>query len=171
MNVNSDGGKDCVHTGPTEHGRHSGVKRALVGLLLAGLLTVGVVGFAGGHPKGHGPRDTYAQMDLEHLHAVFEHLMATATPERQAAMKAVGGAAHAELQALNQQALDAHRRKVDLLLQDTIDRKAFDRARTDEIEAAARLARRIDAVLVGLAELMTPEQRGRLLEHRVAQRG
>lgn len=171
MNANSDGGRDFVHTVPTAHGRHSGVKRALVGLLLAGLFTAGVVGFASGHPNGHAPRDTYTQMDLEHLHAVFEHLMATATPEQQAAMKAVGGAAHAELQALNQQALDAHRRKVDLLLQDTIDRNAFDRARADEIEAAARLAQRIDAVLVGLAEVMTPEQRARLLEHRKAQGG
>ena len=171
MNVNNDGGKDFAATGAMARGRPRGVRRVLVGLLLTGLLAAGVAGVAGGHPKGHAPRDTYAQIDLAHLHSIFEHLMATATPEQQAAMRAVGGSAHEELQALDQQALAAHRRKIELLLQETIDRQAFDRARADEVEAAQRLAERIDAVLVDLAEVMTPQQRAKLRDHRKAHEG
>jgi len=139
--------------------------RYFAGVLLAGLLAAGVVGTAGAHPEGSPPEQTYAPMDVEQLHDIFAHLLATAPPERQAALQALGASAHPELQALNERALAAHRRKVDLLLQDALDRPALDRARAEEIEASNRLAERIDAALVDLAALMTPEQRAQMREH------
>ncbi|WP_190285585.1 periplasmic heavy metal sensor [Montanilutibacter psychrotolerans] len=171
MNVNIDGGTKLATTGSLADGRSRGMRRALGGLLLASLLATGVVGVAGGHPAGHAPRDTYSQIDLKHLHAIFEHLITVVSPEQQAAMRAIGGAVHEDLQALNQQASAAHRRKVGLLLQGRIDRAALERARADEIEAAERLAERIDAVLLDLAEVMTPDQRARLRDHVKEQEG
>lgn len=165
MNVQHDAGIHSVTVGALVRGNSSVPRSAFARRLLAGLLAIGLVGVASGHSKGQTPSDTYAQMDLPHLHAIYEHLLAAAAPEQAASMAAIGKAAHDDLQALNQKALAAHRRKIDLLLQDRVDRVALDRARADEIEAANSLARRIDGLLLNLAELMTPDQRARLREH------
>jgi Spy/CpxP family protein refolding chaperone len=165
MTVENDAGIHSVTVGARARSKSSAPRRAFARLLLTGLLATGLVGVASAHPERQVPSGTYAPMDLPHLHAVYEHLMATVSPEQAASMAAIGKAAHADLQALNQQALAAHRRKVDLLLQDRLDRVALDRARADEIEAADRLAQRIDGLLLNLAELMTPEQRAQLRNH------
>lgn len=165
MNVEHHAGIHSVTVGALVRGSSSVRRSALARRLLAGLLAIGLVGVASGHPEGQAPSDTYAQMNLPHLHAVYEHLLAAAAPEQAASMAAIGNAAHDDLHALDQQALAAHRRKIELLLQDRLDRVALDRARADEIEAADRLARRIDGLLLNLAELMTPDQRARLRDH------
>ena len=136
-----------------------------VALLLAGVLAAGAAGTAGAHPEGSPPEQTYSPMDVEQLHDVFAHLVATSPPERKAALEALGASAHSELQALNERALAAHRHKIDLLLQDQVDRPVLEQARAAEIEASSRLAERIDAALVDLAALMTPEQRAQMRKH------
>ena len=161
MNVYDQGGIHSV----TMRGTRSGPRSVFAMLLLAGLFATSLAGVASGHPEGQAPSNAYSQMDLPHLHAVYEHLLVTATPEQAESMAAIGKAAHEDLQAFDQQALAAHRRKIDLLLQDRVDRDALDRARAEEIEASDRLAQRIDDVLLNLAELLTSDQRARLREH------
>ena len=108
---------------------------------------------------------TYAQVDLEHLHKITYHIMGSAEPKQKAAIENLIKTARPELEALNQRALAAKRRKVELLLQDKMDVLAFERASADEIQAGDELSQRIDEALVDLAKIMTPEQRAKLRDH------
>jgi periplasmic protein CpxP/Spy len=146
--------------------------RPLLAVMLAtGMAAVTLVGFASGatgmdahHGQGHHG-NAYAQIDLEHLHAIVAHISERASPDQKAKIEALAAASREELMALNEQAVAAHRQKVELLLQDRIDANAFERARLDEMQAADRLAQRIDEALVDLAEILTPEQRAQFRAH------
>jgi Spy/CpxP family protein refolding chaperone len=134
-------------------------------MLATGLAAVGIAGFATGHPSGAPQESIYSQMDLTHLHGILQHVMDNASPEQKARLDALADAATPELQALNEQALAAHRQKVELLLQDNIDPVAVEQARINEQQAADQLSKRIDQALLDLAQTMTPEQRAQLREH------
>ncbi|MGH8110109.1 MAG: periplasmic heavy metal sensor [Arenimonas sp.] len=113
-----------------------------------------------------GTKETvYAQVDLKHLHKITYHLMDRAEPAQKAAIENLVKTAKPELEALNQRALTAKQRKVELLLQDNMDIRAFEQASAEEIKAADELSQRIDEALVDLAKIMTPEQRARLRAH------
>jgi len=124
----------------------------------------------GSHTAGmHEGR--YAEIDLAHLHGLVHHLMDRGTAEQKARIIAVVQAAEPELDALNQQAMAARRQKIELLLQDEVDRGALERARANELQVAGQLSGRIDLVLSDLVALMTPEQRAQLRAHVMAHAG
>jgi Spy/CpxP family protein refolding chaperone len=108
---------------------------------------------------------TYAQTDLAHLHVLGHHVLDSATPEQKAKIMALADAVKPELEDLNEQAIDAHREKVELLLQDNIDPVALEQARVKEQQVADELSKKIDEALVDLVKLMTPEQRAQLKAH------
>lgn len=128
----------------------------------AGLAVASIAAFA--HEAGT-QETVYAQVDLEHLHKITYHLMDKAEPAQKAAIENMIKSARPELEALNLRALAAKQRKVELLLQDNMDVRAFGRASAEEIQAADELSVRIDEALVDLAKIMTPEQRAQLRAH------
>jgi len=146
-------------------------RRLLAVLLATGLAAVSIVGYAAGaadsdphHGTGmHGI--TYSQMDLAHLHVLGHHVLDSASPEQKAKIMALADAVKPELEDLNEQAIDAHREKVELLLQDNIDPVALEQARVKEQQLADELSKKIDEALVDLVKLMTPEQRAQLKAH------
>ncbi len=131
-------------------------------LFVASLAVVSIAAFA--HEAGT-QETVYEQVDLKHLHKITYHIMDSAEPKQKAAIENLIKTAKPELEALNQRALTAKQRKVELLLQDNMDIRAFERASADEIQAADELSQRIDEALVDLAKIMTPEQRARLRAH------
>jgi Spy/CpxP family protein refolding chaperone len=104
-------------------------------------------------------------MDLAHLHVLGHHVLDSASPEQKTKIMALADAVRPELETLNEQAIDARREKVALLLQDNIDPVALEQARIKEQQVADELSRKIDAALVDLVKLMTPAQRTELKEH------
>lgn len=134
----------------------------LAGALALGLATVSV--FASAHDPAH-PDTTYRAVDLPALHMIAEHLRIDADAGQLAQLDALAVSARPELERLSQQAMAAHRHKVDLLLADVVDRQSLAQAQADEIRAANALATKIDQCLVRLAELMSPQQRERFREH------
>lgn len=146
-------------------------RRLLAAVLTASLAAVSVIVYAAGatgadmhHGTGmHGI--TYAQTDLAHLHALGHHVLDSATPEQKAQIMALADTVKPELETLNEQAIDAQREKVELLLQDNIDPVALEQARIKEQQVADELSRKIDEALVDLVKLMTPEQRAQLRKH------
>ncbi len=140
----------------------------LVGVLALSLAAVST--FASAHDVTH-PQETYRQTDLSELHAIVEKVQESAGKEQLAVIAALVAGARPELQRLNQAAMIAHRRKVDLLLLDVLDRDALELAQTSEIQAADALSERIDRALASLAETLTPEQRAQFREHVKAHEG
>lgn len=152
--------------------------RRLLAVALAGsLATVSILAFAHGSDdnvahQGSGVHaGIYAPIDLAHLHVIADHVRQDATPDQLAKLEILSAAARPELEALNQQALDAHGRKIELLLQDKPDHAALERARMDEMQAADALSERIDRALTDLAQLLTPKQRADFREHFKAHTG
>lgn len=146
-------------------------RRLLAAVLAASFAAVSVIAYAAGatgsdlhHGTGmHGI--TYAPVDLAHLHTLGHHVLDSASPEQKTKIMALADAVKPELEELNEQAIDAHREKIELLLQDNIDPVALEQARVKEQQVADELSRKIDAALVDLVKLMTPEQRAKLKAH------
>jgi len=136
--------------------------RRLAGALLLALATASTPAFA--HDADHPP-DFYRATDLEELHGIVETMHQGADPRQSARIDALVAAATPGLRQLSQRAMAAHRRKVDLLLHDGIDRTALARAQRDELAAADALSIRIDQALAQLAATLTPAQRARFREH------
>ena len=111
------------------------------------------------------PDGPYHQTDLPELHAIVETVRETAGPEQLAKIDQLVMTAGPELRRLSQRAIDAHRRKVELMLQDVIDRRAFEEAQANELKAAGALSKCIDDALASLAQTLTPEQRLQFREH------
>jgi len=155
---------------PTTRSRRS-APRLVAALLAAGIATVSVMALAHSGGSGNSPHGAggqgggYEQMDVAHLRVLVHHLMDEASPEQKTKLIAIAHAAEQELMALEKLASEAHRQKVELLLQDKLDRGALEQARRDEMQAANQLSTRIDRVLADLAQVITPEQRAQLREH------
>lgn len=171
MKSNNDAGPSFASTHRAAPVHLIRLRQLVAGFALTGLLAWGVVSAATVHPQGSASDDTYSPIDLGHFHALFGHLLAQASPEQKASFETLRKSADGELETLNQLALAAHRRKIDLLLQDSVDQKALVRASAEELEAANRLAQRIDAALEDLAELLTPAQRAQLRNHVAGRNG
>lgn len=111
------------------------------------------------------PNEPYHQSDLPELHAIVETVRESAGPVQLAKIDQLVMNAGPELQRLSQRAIVAHRRKVELMLQDVVDRHAFEEAQANELKAAAALSKSIDDALTSLAKTLTPEQRSHFREH------
>jgi uncharacterized membrane protein len=111
------------------------------------------------------PDAPYHQTDLPELHAIVETVRESAGPEQLAKIDQLVMTAGPELQRLSQRAIAAHRRKIELMLQDVVDRHAFEVAQANELRAADALAKGIDKALASLAKTLTPEQRSHFREH------
>jgi Spy/CpxP family protein refolding chaperone len=142
----------------------------LAALLATGIASTSMMAFA--HPPGGsdahhgaGTHASYEQLNVAHLQEIVQHLMNEASPEQKQKMIAIANSAEPELLAMDKLANAARLQKIDLLLQDNVDRVALEQARVDELQAANELATRIDRVLVELAQAMTPEQRAKLKAH------
>jgi len=146
-------------------------RRLLAAVLAVSFAAVSVIAYAAGATGGdlhHGTGMhgiTYAQMDLAHLHTLGHHVLDTASPDQKAKILALADAVKPELETLNEQAIDARREKVALMLQDNIDPVALEQARLKEQQVADKLSRKIDDALVDLMKLMTPAQRAQLKQH------
>jgi hypothetical protein len=136
--------------------------RLLVGALLLALAAGSPAAFA--HDPDH-PLDFYRAIDLEELHGIVEAMHEGADPRQSARIDALVAAAAPELRQLSQRAMAAHRRKVDVLPRDVIDRPALARAQRDELAASDALSIRIDKALATLAETLTPAQRDKFRAH------
>lgn len=128
-------------------------------MFATGLASVSMIAFAddvgsGDAHQGAGTHaGTYVQVDVAHLKAIVHDLMAQASPEQKEKIVAIAHAAKQDLDSMTEQAMTARRQKFGLLLQDTFDRPALERAQASERQAADQISKRIDHVLADLAEL------------------
>lgn len=149
---------------PRRHGR------AWTALLAAGLLSASMIGIAAGHDPGtlHQGAGTYmpnSPLDDAHLRHIVHYLFDRSSTAQKTQIANIAHAAKADLLALEQRATQARGRRIQLLLQDTLDRGALERTRVEEIQVTDQRSQRVDRLLIDLAEVLTPQQRAQLNAH------
>src|SRR4051812_12528775 len=97
--------------------------RSDAGSLLLGFF-VAAVSFPSFSHEATKPDAPYHQTDLPELHAIVETLRESAGPEQLAKIDQLVMTAGPELQRLSQSAVVAHRRKVELMLDEVVNRHA-----------------------------------------------
>ncbi len=141
---------------------------------LAGGVAVHFAGFMHGHGWHHGPfghgwhHEAMSATDVQsHVDRMVDHLAheTDATADQQTKLAAIGKAAAADLLPLHQQLFDAHKKAIELLRQPTVDRAALEALRAEQMARADAASKRLIQALADAADVLTPEQRAKLLDH------
>jgi Spy/CpxP family protein refolding chaperone len=141
----------------------------LAGLIvLVGAVTVATGGASlagavqGHHMGGHAAMDP-AEAD-RHISAMIDNLLPDGTPEQKARLATIIRSAHADIAPFHAQLRQAHQRAHMLLMQPRVDRAALESLRAEEIRQLDATSRRLVGAIADAADLLTPEQRGRLFQ-------
>jgi periplasmic protein CpxP/Spy len=144
----------------------------MAGLILAGAaaaagggaqLAVAAQGMAGHHMGGHAAMDP-AEMD-RHIGELVDHVLADGTPQQKERLAALIRSAHADIGPWHEQLRQAHERAHALLMQPHVDRAALEALRADQVRRLDAMSRRLFQTVEDVADMLAPEQRGRLFEH------
>jgi Spy/CpxP family protein refolding chaperone len=146
---------------------------ALIGGVFAGLAAPGFAQERFAHRGGdhHGGRqmDPEAQADrMEHrVKRMFSSVKAS--EEQQAQASAIVRRALADLRPIQEQRREGRKAAIDLLSRPSIDRRAIEAQRAEQLKLAEAASKRMTQALADLAEVLTPEQRAELAK-RMTQR-
>ncbi|WP_439500773.1 Spy/CpxP family protein refolding chaperone [Aminobacter ciceronei] len=96
----------------------------------------------------------------------MEHMMEDidATPEQSKKLKELFGSARDEIAPMLDDFRDTRNAAADILGAPTIDRSAIEKLRSERVAAIDAASRKMTATLVDAAEILTPEQRAKILE-------
>lgn len=161
--------RDC------RHGRHRHSRGARFGRLLFVLFVATAAGLAGGYAgksfaQGHGgffsARFDPARMD-DRFERMVKHLAVEvdATPEQKDKLSGIAKGAARELAPLREKMRTARTQAVELMAAPQVDRAAIEKLRVEQIALADSTSKRITQALAEAADVLTPEQRGKLAEH------
>jgi Spy/CpxP family protein refolding chaperone len=170
MNANKEGG-----------GQRRGFFRR-AGIFAAVAAVAGAIGGMGLHAHANGgqgfrggmfggPLDA-AQLD-ERIERMLKHLFVeiNATPEQQQKLTPIIKQAAKDLQPLRAQMQAARKQAVEIMSAEQIDRAALERLRTEQLQTADALSKRVTQALADAGEILTPAQRKELAEHMQRRRG
>ena len=133
-----------------------------------GLAALGGLGLAGAavHARGWGgpvdPAERARRMEWRIGRLVQD---VGGTPEQQQRLVAIARAAMADLQPIREQSRAVRRQGLDLLAAPVIDRVALERTRVLQMQAADARSRRMAQAFADAADVFTPEQRLKVVEH------
>lgn len=156
---------------------HTGQRRGFfrrAGVFAAVAAIAGSIGLhahaQGGH--GHGFRGGWfagsadpAKLD-ERVDRMLKHLSVeiNATPEQQQKLAPIVKQAITDLQPLREQMRATRKQAAELMSAAQIDRAAIEALRTQKMQTADALSRRMTQAMADAAEVLTPEQRKQLAE-------
>ena len=169
------------HVSPqtTESAPRSNARRwTIAGLAAATVAGLAAVGAAGWHARAeaHGPfmgRALHGEMDPESMgkrvDAMVNWMLADidATADQRARISSIAKAAAGELAPLRKQHREARMKARQLLVAPQIDRAQLEALRTEQMQAADKLSRRVVQAMADAAEVLTPEQRAKLAQKRM----
>jgi Spy/CpxP family protein refolding chaperone len=155
------------------HRQHRGRRWVKAGIAAAivGAVAVAGISFARNADGCHGRfgMAMHGNMDpammSKHIDHMVDHLLADGTPEQKAKVRAIAKAAMDDLIPLRAQHRAAHEQAIKLLTQATIDREALEKLRVDQMRLADQASKRITQAVADAADVLTPEQRLKLVEH------
>jgi Spy/CpxP family protein refolding chaperone len=115
----------------------------------------------------HRHRHGFGRADAEHVAFFVDWTLSKvdATEDQKARAKEIVREGHAALEGVAEEHRANRARWAEALAAPTIDRGAIESLRQDELRLADSLSKRLSEDLSRLAEVLTPEQRARLVEH------
>jgi Spy/CpxP family protein refolding chaperone len=145
-------------------------RRAALATLIGGIAAgIGIKAFAQGGPGGGcGPGFMAGALDParvdEHVERMLKHLYVEidATEEQKQRLAPIVKQAAKDLLPLRERMRDARRKALELLTQESIDRAAIETLRSEQLQVAEQVSRRIAQTLADAAEVLTPSQRKEL---------
>jgi Spy/CpxP family protein refolding chaperone len=141
----------------------------LAGLIVAGAtiggarLAVAAQDMAGHHMGAHAAMDP-AEME-RHIAALVDQVLPEGSAEQKARLAGIIRSAHADIGPMHRQLREAHERAHALLMQPRVDRAALESLRAEQMRQLDATSRRLVQAVADAADMLTPEQRGRLFEH------
>jgi Spy/CpxP family protein refolding chaperone len=135
---------------------------------VAGVLAIGACSHTPHRGWGDGP--AAGQMDPERASRFAERMAdrlvseVDGTPEQKQRIAAIAKDAMTDLAPLREQARTARRQSIDLLRAPTVDRAAIETLRAGQVALADGASKRLARAMADAAEVLTPEQRGRLAD-------
>lgn len=156
------------------HSKRRFLQRAGIATLVGGLAAgIGATAWGQGGP-GHGPQGRGfmggpldpVKMD-QRIERMAKHFAVEvdATPEQTSKLAEIARSAAKELRPMREKIQQARKRGMELLSAPTVDRAAIERLRSEQIQAADALSKRLSQALADAAEVLTPEQRKKAAEH------
>lgn len=124
----------------------------------------------GHHRHGDGPMGMHGQMDPESMGKRVDKAVdwvlsdVQASAEQKQKVAGIARQAIGELAPLRDQHRAARKRAVELLAAPSVDRAAMESLRAEQMQLAEQASRRMTQALADVADVLTPEQRGRLKE-------
>lgn len=157
-----------------DNSRRRFFRRATIATLVGGLAAgIGAKAWAHGGP-GHGPHGRGfmggpldpTQMDAR-IERMVKHFAVEidATPEQSAKLVGIAKAAAKDLQPMRQKVQEARKRGMELLAAPSIDRGAIESLRSEQIQSAEAASKRLSQALADAADVLTPEQRKKFVQH------
>lgn len=115
------------------------------------------------HGGQHGAMDPAAAD--RHIGEMVDRVLPDGTPEQKTRLAALVRSAHAEMAPFHAQLRQAHERAMQLLMQPRVDRAALESLRAAEMRQFDAASQRLVQLVADAADILTPEQRGRLFQH------
>ena len=125
---------------------------------LAAITTLALLGKAAAQSRGDGAG--MIERRIDHMIKAIN-----GTPEQKAKLTAIAQAAMADMKPLREQHMAARKKGMELLAAPTIDRGALEQLRTQQMQLADSMSRRMLAQMSDAAEVLTPAQRTQLAEN------
>jgi periplasmic protein CpxP/Spy len=152
-------------------------RRAAIGglMAIAAIAAIGLAGAASGEfgPDGIGRFGMGGHMMHAHMGGMgfgergMSHMLdeIDATPEQEEKLWAIIDAARGEMRPVFRDFRETHEAVAEIIAAPTIDRAAAEKLRSERIAAIDAASRKMTTALVEAAEVLTPEQRAKLVEH------
>ena len=134
------------------------------GIAFGGVSLAGAVQNMAGHHMGGHAAMTAAEAE-QHVNALVDNVLPEGTAEQKVRLAAIIRSAHGDIAPFHAQLRQAHQRARALLMQPQVDRAALERLRAEEVRQLDAASRRLVQAVGDAADLLTPEQRGRLFQH------
>lgn len=145
--------------------------------LTAGLFTMAAFGNGGPGWHGHHGHGMWAEMSPEEAGKRIDKMVnwvlddVNATAEQKQRVAQIAKDAAQELMPTRKQHKEARGRAVDLFAQPSIDRAAIEQLRVEELQLGEAASKRITKAIADAAEVLTPEQRVKLVAQWKKRRG
>jgi Spy/CpxP family protein refolding chaperone len=142
------------------------LRRRWIAIAFAAAAAAGVsatTAFAGAEGMGHGHGHGKWQFDPakadKHISMMVAHVLENGTPEQKARLTEIAKSCFRDIQPLQQQLGEGHKKVSRMLVEPSIDRASLEVLRSQQMQTMDQLSRRVLQAAMDAADILTVEQR------------